>query len=73
MNKEKSLVEKINELNKSTNGSLCIDYFTDWEIHSYWEGSLFYDSDKYIHAKTFTGVINKAYRMLEKARRNNER
>lgn len=58
--------EKVEELNKAVNGTLSITHYERWELHSYKNDSLFAsDRDKNIRAKSFSSLIEKAYKNLK--------
>ena len=72
--KRKSIVEKINELIRYVGGTLAILHHTStnrWELNSYGKNTLFYTGlwngvDKKIYSVTFKGLINKAYKIMQK-------
>lgn len=63
----KSIEEKVEEINKVCNSSLCIYYWKSedlWKIESYELGSIFFTPGVVI-GKTFKEVVEKAYKIIK--------
>ena len=58
--------EMVEEMNKAVDGTLSIAHFTDWELSSYRDHSLFAISKDKIAAKSFKELIEKGYERLKK-------
>ena len=63
------LLEKIGRLNNYVNKTLSIAYYQKWELHSYADNSLFLPNDKWVREDTFEKMIDKAYKVMIKDKR----
>lgn len=55
--------EMVEEINEAAGGTLTITHYMEWDLHSYGNGNLF--SIDVVKAKSFKGLIEKAYRILK--------
>ena len=61
-----SIIEDVEYLSDKCDGCLSIIHYTDWELHSYKKGTLFFDYKDSLREKTFEKLIERAMKKVKK-------